>query len=98
MGIGSDYDGIESTPKGLEDVSKYPNLVSFHLRVESEANKQFAELITRGWDSRDLARLAGGNLLRVMRGMEDTSRRLRKERGPNMAVYDKRTDLGLGRF
>jgi hypothetical protein len=30
VGIGSDYDGIESTPKGLEDVSKYPNLVSFH--------------------------------------------------------------------
>jgi microsomal dipeptidase-like Zn-dependent dipeptidase len=28
VGIGSDYDGIESTPKGLEDVSKYPNLVS----------------------------------------------------------------------
>ena len=54
--------------------------------------------MTRGWDSRDLARLAGGNLLRVMRGMEDTSKRLRKERGPNMAVYDKRTDLGQDRF
>jgi microsomal dipeptidase-like Zn-dependent dipeptidase len=27
VGIGSDYDGIESTPAGLEDVSKYPNLV-----------------------------------------------------------------------
>lgn len=27
VGIGSDYDGIESTPKGLEDVSKYPHLV-----------------------------------------------------------------------
>jgi membrane dipeptidase len=27
VGIGSDYDGIESTPEGLEDVSKYPNLV-----------------------------------------------------------------------
>jgi hypothetical protein len=33
-----------------------------------------------------------------MKGMEDTSKRLRKERGPNMAVYDKRDDLGLGRF
>ena len=27
VGIGSDYDGISGTPKGLEDVSKYPNLV-----------------------------------------------------------------------
>lgn len=39
VGIGSDYDGIESTPKGLEDVSKYPNLVSFHLRLEIESDK-----------------------------------------------------------
>lgn len=31
MGIGSDYDGIESVPKGLEDVSKYPYLVRFPL-------------------------------------------------------------------
>lgn len=30
VGIGSDFDGIESTPKGLEDVSKYPALVSLH--------------------------------------------------------------------
>ncbi len=28
VGIGSDYDGIESVPKGMEDVSKYPELVS----------------------------------------------------------------------
>lgn len=29
MGIGSDFDGIGSVPEGLEDVSKYPNLVGF---------------------------------------------------------------------
>lgn len=27
VGLGSDYDGIDSTPKGLEDVSTYPTLV-----------------------------------------------------------------------
>lgn len=30
VGIGSDYDGIQTTPDGLEDVSKYPALVSAH--------------------------------------------------------------------
>jgi hypothetical protein len=28
VGIGSDYDGVETVPEGLEDVSKYPELVS----------------------------------------------------------------------
>ncbi|KAF7298126.1 Dipeptidase [Mycena chlorophos] len=46
VGIGSDYDGIDSTPQGLEDVSKYPNL--------------FAELYKRGWTQHELAGLAGG--------------------------------------
>ncbi|OWZ68185.1 hypothetical protein AYX15_01011, partial [Cryptococcus neoformans] len=86
VGIGSDYDGIESVPKGLEDVSKYPYL--------------FAELIKRGWSKDDLANLAGGNLLRAMRGMEDVSRRLRDEQGkqPSMAKYDKRRDLDGGHW
>lgn len=84
VGIGSDYDGIESVPKGLEDVSKYPYL--------------FAELIKRGWSKNDLSNLAGGNLLRAMRGMEDVSRRMRDEQGkqPSMAKYDKRRDLDGG--
>ncbi|WVR05665.1 hypothetical protein IAU60_002687 [Kwoniella sp. DSM 27419] len=80
VGIGSDYDGIESTPKGLEDVSTYPHL--------------FAELIKRGWSQNELSNLAGGNFLRVMRGMEDASRKLRKDGWePSGAVYDKRRDL-----
>ncbi|EIW72733.1 hypothetical protein TREMEDRAFT_67030 [Tremella mesenterica DSM 1558] len=79
VGIGSDYDGVEVTPAGLEDVSKYPNL--------------FAELIKRGWNQRDLSLLAGGNLLRIMRGVEDVSKKLRKHESPNMAKYDKRHDL-----
>ncbi|WVQ71085.1 hypothetical protein IAR50_000610 [Cryptococcus sp. DSM 104548] len=80
VGIGSDYDGIESTPKGLEDVSTYPHL--------------FAELIRRGWSKSDLAGLAGGNVLRALRGVERVSKRLKDEgKGPSMAKYDKRKDL-----
>jgi membrane dipeptidase len=56
VGIGGDYDGSMIWPIGLEDVSGYPLL--------------FAELLARGWADDDLARLAGGNILRVMRAAE----------------------------
>jgi membrane dipeptidase len=56
VGIGGDFDGSVIWPIGLEDVSSYPNL--------------FAELLARGWTDHDLAALAGGNVLRVMREAE----------------------------
>ncbi|HYL30281.1 MAG TPA: dipeptidase [Gemmatimonadales bacterium] len=56
VGIGSDLDGIDHVPVGLEDVSKFPDLL--------------AELARRGWSDEDLAKLAGGNLLRVLREAE----------------------------
>ena len=56
VGIGGDFDGSLIWPIGLEDVSGYPLL--------------FAELLSRGWADGDLARLAGGNILRVMRAAE----------------------------
>lgn len=56
VGIGGDFDGSLIWPIGLEDVSGYPLL--------------FAELMSRGWTDDDLARLAGGNILRVMRAAE----------------------------
>ena len=56
VGLGGDFDGTVFLTRGLEDVSGYPNL--------------FAELLSRGWTDADLARLAGGNVLRVMREAE----------------------------
>jgi membrane dipeptidase len=57
VGIGSDFDGVDGkTPVGLASVADYPNL--------------FAELIRRGWTDAMLAKLAGGNILRVIRGAE----------------------------
>ncbi|KAJ6558490.1 membrane dipeptidase-domain-containing protein [Mycena vulgaris] len=80
VGLGSDYDGIDSTPIGLEDVSKYPAL--------------FAELYTRGWTKSELAGLAGANLLRVFEGAEKVSRALRAANTPPVFdLYHKRTDL-----
>lgn len=56
VGIGGDLDGITQTVEGLSDVSMYPAL--------------FAELARRGWTDADLAKLAGGNILRVMERAE----------------------------
>ncbi|MFI5182837.1 MAG: dipeptidase [Vicinamibacteria bacterium] len=71
VGLGSDFDGISSTPEGLEDVSKYPALV--------------AELLRRGYSESDVEKVIGRNLLRVMRGAEGVSARLRKERPESAA-------------
>jgi membrane dipeptidase len=60
VGLGLDLDGIPYTPDGLEGVDGYPAL--------------FAELIRRGWTDADLAKLAGGNILAVMRRAEAVSR------------------------
>jgi membrane dipeptidase len=60
VGIGSDFDGTTDLPEGLGDVSCFPAL--------------FAELLDRGWSEDDCARLAGGNVLRVMRDAEAFSR------------------------
>jgi membrane dipeptidase len=62
VGIGGDLDGIPATPDGLEGVDKYPKL--------------FEELARRGWSDADLARAAGGNILRVLRKNEEVARRL----------------------
>jgi len=56
VGLGSDFDGITEVPVGLEDVSKFPDLL--------------AELLRRGWSAADVGKLAGLNALRVLRATE----------------------------
>jgi membrane dipeptidase len=57
VGIGSDFDGVgDSLPVGLKDVSHYPNLV--------------AGLLGRGYSEDDIAKILGGNLMRVWHGVE----------------------------
>lgn len=57
VGLGSDYDGVGDTlPIGLGDVSTYPALLT--------------ELMRRGWSDADVAKIAGGNVLRVMEAAE----------------------------
>jgi membrane dipeptidase len=76
VGIGGDYDGSDTMPVGLEDVSGYPRL--------------FAALLDRGWSEADLAKVAGGNALRALRGAEAAAGDLRRERQPSLALYPGR--------
>ena len=71
VGIGGDYDGADDVPDGLEDVACYPALI--------------AELLDRGWSRDECARLAGGNVLRVLREAEVVSRSSAAVRGPSTA-------------
>ena len=61
VGIGTDYDGIESTPKGLEDVSKFPDLVT--------------ALLKEGVSDEDAAKVVGRNLLRVWQEVDEVAAR-----------------------
>lgn len=56
IGLGGDYDGMDSVPVGLEDVSGYPAL--------------FAELARRGYSQAELEKIASGNMLRVLKAVE----------------------------
>lgn len=70
VGIGSDLDGIDNNPTGLEGVETYPALI--------------AELLRRGWSDEDCRKLAGGNVLRVMEAAERVSATLRDQVPPDI--------------
>jgi membrane dipeptidase len=75
IGLGSDFDGIDSTPVGLENVSTYPALT--------------AELLKRGYSDDDIRKILGLNVLRVMRQTEKVAAQLQKERGPSPALISQ---------
>src|SRR3954471_9038891 len=73
IGLGGDFDGIESVVLGLEDVSTYPALL--------------AELLRRGYKDEDITKITGKNVLRVMRQAEKVSATLHRERGPSTLLF-----------
>ncbi|GAA0472263.1 dipeptidase [Paractinoplanes deccanensis] len=56
VGLGGDFDGTTDLPDDMRDVASYPRLL--------------AELSARGWSEADLDKLAGANILRVLRESE----------------------------
>ena len=73
VGLGGDFDGVGSLPEGLTGVETYPALL--------------AELMRRGWSDADIRKLAGENVLRVMRAAEATAARMADQR-PSLARID----------
>ena len=64
VGLGSDFDGIDDVPVGLEGVNHFPELLE--------------ELMRRGWSDAAIAKLAGGNVLRVMAATEAVALKLQE--------------------
>ena len=75
VGLGSDFDGISRVPTGLEDVSRYPDLLE--------------ELARRGYSDDDLRKVAGLNILRVLKQAEIVAARLQKATRPNDARIEE---------
>jgi membrane dipeptidase len=76
VGIGSDFDGINSAPVGLEDVSTYPRITQ--------------GLLDRGYSDQAVRKILGGNLLRAFRRAEQTASRLQTEKPPSIEVLGTR--------
>ena len=77
VGIGSDFYGAEGDEliEGLEDVSRYPNLI--------------VELVRRGWSEENLAKLSRGNLLRAFAEAERVAADLRQSRPPSLKTIEE---------
>jgi len=56
VGLGGDFDGMDTTTEGMDDVSGYPNL--------------FVELARRGYSQADLQKIASGNIMRVLKAAD----------------------------
>ncbi|XP_059099487.1 uncharacterized protein LOC131893469 [Tigriopus californicus] len=63
LGMGADYDGVPIVPKGLEDVSKYPDLLEKLVRDHN-------------WSREDIKKITGANILRVMKDVEKVAEEL----------------------
>jgi membrane dipeptidase len=83
VGIGSDFDGIPDTPVGLDGVDKFPALLQ--------------ELARRGWTDEELAKLAGGNMLRVMRDATAVAARLQATESPSFATIAQLDSAAAGK-
>jgi membrane dipeptidase len=69
VGIGSDFDGVECLPQGMDGVQDLPKIT--------------AELVRRGYGAADLQAILGGNLLRVFGEVERVSRQMQQEQNPD---------------
>jgi membrane dipeptidase len=65
VGLGSDFDGIDSSPQGMDSTADLPKIT--------------AALMERGYSADDCRKILGGNLLRVMAEVERVAQQLQKQ-------------------
>lgn len=71
VGLGSDFDGVDGqTPEGMDSAADLPKIT--------------AALMQRGYSAEDCRKILGGNLLRVMREVEQVSKQLQAENRPKI--------------
>jgi membrane dipeptidase len=71
VGLGGDFDGVDALPDGVDGVDAYPRIL--------------AALMAAGWSEADIRKLAGENVLRVMRAVEAVAQSRKAER-PSLAA------------
>jgi membrane dipeptidase len=82
VGLGSDFDGVTSLPQGIDSVADLPKI--------TEA------LLQRGYSKEDIQKILGGNILRVMRDVEATAKRLQAEQKESDPLTYDQVALMLG--
>ncbi|KAG8222110.1 hypothetical protein J437_LFUL000874 [Ladona fulva] len=85
IGIGSGFDGIDRTPIGLEDVSRYPHLFARLINPNNTMNTALptsassSTTVLPHWDENDVKKLAGLNFLRVLTAVEEVRSRWKEK-------------------
>ncbi|HVJ07551.1 MAG TPA: dipeptidase [Acidisarcina sp.] len=73
VGLGSDFDGVDSLPEGLDSAADLPKITH--------------SLMARGYTAADCDKMLGGNLLRVFRQVEAVSHQLQSEQRPRIGEH-----------
>jgi membrane dipeptidase len=79
VGIGSDFDGIPSSPEGMDSAADLPKITQ--------------ALMARGYSAEDMNKILGGNFLRVFSKVQEVSRQLQSENRPRITEkqpFDKK--------
>jgi membrane dipeptidase len=79
VGLGSDFDGIPSSPQGMDSAADLPKITQ--------------ALMARGYTAEDMQKILGGNFLRVFAKVEEVSKQLQSENRPRITEkqpFDKK--------